>query len=119
MNQTERAEILQMIENGQVSAEQAIEMLSPAQETPASEETTLQDTQPRRYLHIRVTNLETGKNKVNVNLPLQWMKLGWTLCSRFMPELEDMEELMSPLDKDNPIPIIEVENRERVEIYIE
>lgn len=138
MNQVERAEILQMIEHGEVSAEEAIDMLS-AQRPPVEEKTpVLEESQPsvaeklhpqkgepekqtRRCLHIQVTNLKTGTPRVKVNLPLHWMKFGWKIGSRFVPELEDLDvdELLSPLDQAISISLVEIEDKERIEIYIE
>ncbi len=138
MNQTERAEILRMIEQGQVSAKQAIDMLSAKSEpqtpsepampdtseppTPLEEkEAPSQDPSPRRYLHVQISNPETGTKRVNVNLPLSWLKFGWKVGARLAPQLRDLdwEQMMQPLEQDTPIPLVEVEGEERVEIYVE
>jgi hypothetical protein len=144
MNQTERAEILKMIEQGQVSAEQAIDMLSAKPETadvpepsapmtdeapdapqaqaPMPEEKAPpQDLSPRRYVHIRISNPETGAKRVNVNLPLHWLKFGWKIGARLAPQLQDLdwEEMTHSLEQGQPISLVEVEGEERVEIYIE
>lgn len=120
MNQSERSQILQMLASGQVTVQDAIGLMSSTGEASVAPE--LADTQ--RWLRIRVTNLETGKGKVNVNIPLSWMKFGLVLGSCFVPELEDVDvdEVLTSLDQSTEGHILDVEDaedNERVEIYIE
>jgi hypothetical protein len=120
VNSTERSQILQMVESGQVSVEDAIGMMSSVGEplvSPAPGDA-------QRWLRIRVTNLETGEGKVNVNIPLSWIKFGFTLGSCFAPELEelDIDEAVDALDQSTAGHIVQVEDIEdnqRVEIYVE
>lgn len=120
MNPTERSEILNMVENGDVSVQDAIGMMSPKNKEPA----TPRHTGSQRWLRIRVTNLETGRGKVNVNLPLSWMKLGLKMGARFAPELDDLDidEMIASLDEGAEGHIVEVEDlesNERVEVYFD
>lgn len=122
MTNEERIEILQMIENGQVSVNDAIGMMSSTStEEPAPAP---KPSGPQRWLRVRVTNLETGQHKVRVNVPLGLMKWGLSIGSRFAPELEDIdfEELITQLDQQAEGFLVEVEDtedNERVEVYIE
>jgi hypothetical protein len=120
MNHTERSQILQMVESGQMSVQDAIGQMSSVDEPVVAPE----PADAERWLRIRVTNLETGKGKVNVNLPLSWMKFGLAMGSRFVPELDDLDidEMLTSLDQSTAGRIVEVEDIEdnqRVEIYIE
>jgi hypothetical protein len=116
MNYTERVQLLEQVKNGQVPVEDALKQMSTTREPMISPEPA--DTQ--RW----VTNLETGQGKVNVSLPLSWIRLGLALGSGFVPELEDwdVDEVMSCLDQSATGHIVEVEDLEdnqRVEIYVE
>jgi len=122
MNNTERMQVLQMVEQGQVSVEDAIGLMSsPEKPVPVS-----QPANSPRWLRVRVTDLDTGKRKVSVNVPLKLMKWGMKLGSRFTPELEgldlDLDELLADLDQYAEGPLVEVEDDtegQRVEILIE
>ena len=120
MSDTEQLQILHMVESGQVSVKDAIELMSSTpQESslPASAD-------DQKWQRVRVTDLGTGSRKVSVNLPLGWMKWGLILGSRFAPELEevDVDEVMTDLDQSAAGRIVEVEDKEnnqRVEVYID
>jgi hypothetical protein len=120
MNHTERVQLLQQVENGQVPVKDAIKQMA----TPREPRLTPEPVDAQRWLRIRVTNLETGQGKVNVNIPLSWVKLGLALGAGFVPELEDwdVDQVMSSLDQSATGHIVDVEDLEdnqRVEIYVE
>jgi hypothetical protein len=124
---TNNEQILQMIKNGDVSVEDAIGMMGSGATSPNEQPAALPtpaSTDKARWFRVRVTNLATGKNKVSVNIPLNLMKWGWALGSRFAPELHnmDLDDMMSDLDQFAGGRIVEVEDvddNERVEIYID
>jgi len=120
MNGSNRLQILQMVEQGRVSVEDAIGMMS----SPANPAPTAQPGEGQRWLRVRVSDLNSGRNKVSVNIPFNLMKWGFALGSRFAPELEglDIDEMIRDLDQYAAGRIVEVEDaddNERVEIYIE
>lgn len=120
MSSTDQLQILQMVESGQVSVDDAIGMMS----SPDSPAALPKSGDPQRWLRVRVTNLETGKNRVSVNIPLNLMRWGLAVGSRFAPELADLsfDDMMTELDQHAEGRIVEVEDAEdnqRVEIYIE
>jgi hypothetical protein len=136
MTNEERMEILQMVENGEVSVEDAIGMMSSAptiEGTPQLSESVSSATasaplsdagKSNRWLRVRVTNLETGLRKVSVNLPLGLMKWGLSVGSHFAPELHDIDfdELVTDLDRYAEGFLVEVEDtddNERVEVFVE
>ncbi len=120
----ERMEILKMIQQGQISAEEGATLLGalgreekpgprPASPTPRP--------QPRR-LRIRVSDLETGRHKVNINLPWNLINVGMHMGARFAPEEIDLEEVMQALQAGTEGKIVDVEDtedKERVEIFVE
>lgn len=128
MTNEERMEILQKIENGEVSVQDALGMMSPVA-PPALAPTPppaprSQPTGSQRWLRVRVTSMDSGKRKVSVNVPLGLMKLGLALGSRYAPELEgfDWDEIVTELDKHANGFLVQVEDdddNERVEVFIE
>lgn len=81
----ERLYILSMIEEGKISAEEGTRLLAAMGEpdlaggNPASEAAI-----DRRNLRIRVTDLATGTQKVNVNIPVSLV----TFALRFVPDAD-------------------------------
>ena len=121
----ERMKILNMVAEGKISAEEGAKLLG-ALEPTKKKEVSASITAPSkaRWFRVRVTDLETGKNKVNVNLPMSLVDVGTRMGARFAPELEDMdfEDIIEQIKSGAQGKIIEVEDTEggeRVEIYVE
>ncbi len=120
----ERMEILKMVQSGQVSAEEGAQLLRALKEEDeprVSREPVVRTQQPRR-LRIRVSDLETGRNKVNINLPWNLINVGMHMGARFAPDEIDLEEVMRALQAGTEGKIVDVEDaedKERVEIFVE
>ena len=120
----ERLKVLQMLEEDKITAEEAAALLralggsrraAPGAPTPDGES---------RYLRIHVTNADSGATKVNVTVPMGLVSAGLRMAERFAPELEgfDMQELGELIASSTGGKIVEVmdaEDNERVEIYVE
>ena len=122
----ERMKILNMVAEGKISAEEGAKLLAALAEGSKKAEVSLKMGRPStpRWFRVRVTDLETGKDKVNVNLPMSLVDVGTRMGARFAPELEDMDfaEIMEQIQSGAQGKIIEVEDvdeGERVEIYVE
>lgn len=121
----ERAQILKMVSDGKISAEEGARLLaavSPAE--PPKPPMRGSDRLQGRWLRVRVLNMVTGKPKVNVNLPLGLVGVGLKLGANFAPELAefDVAELMDAIEAGAQGKILEVqdeEDGEMVEIFIE
>ena len=120
----ERAQILQMISEGKISAEEGAQLLKAisSDDRPGRTGRTgeaLRDS----WLRIRVFNTATGRPKVNFSLPMGLVSVGLKLGAQFVPELADIEtELMAAAGEGTLGKILEVEDPdddERVEIFIE
>jgi hypothetical protein len=117
----ERMQILKMIEEGKISAEEGARLLQalsagPKTPRPAGGEP--------RWFRVRVTDLDTGKNKVNVNIPMGLVNVGMKMGARFAPNVEGLnfEEIMEAIRSGAQGKIVDVvddEDGERVEIFIE
>ena len=115
----ERLQILRMIEGGQITAEEGAKLLDAVQEPSSGE----QDGGSPRWFRVRVTDLNTGKHKVNVNLPLTVLDLGAKIGAKFAaPSHIDVEGIVRAI-KEGPVgKIVDVEDSEggeRVEVYVE
>ena len=76
-----------------------------------------------RWFHVHVTDAETGKSKVRVNIPLRLVQFGLAVGKRFSPELQefDIDELSSYMSSEKGL-LVDVEDNEdgeRVLIYVD
>lgn len=119
----ERMKILRMLEEGKLSAEEAARLLralskSKAEGRPAS------STDSAKWLRVRVTDLEGERTSVNVNLPISLVNVGLRLGSQWIPEVEsiDLDEVSEALKAGltgKIVDVVDAEEGQRVEIYIE
>ena len=123
----ERMQILKMLEEGKITAEEAAKLLS-ALEIGAEKEEEPPRPGPEgrkpRWLRIRVTDGATGKQKVNVNLPMGMANAAMKMKAKFAPEIKGLgaDELFEAIKSGAHGKIIDVqddENGERVEIFVE
>jgi hypothetical protein len=122
----ERMQILNMVAEGKITADEGARLLSALEPDRKKKEAAGSMTAPSkpRWFRVRVTDLETGKNKVNVNLPMSLVDVGTRMGARFAPELEDVDfgDIIEQIKSGAQGKIIEVEDSEggeRVEIYVE
>jgi hypothetical protein len=145
---TTRKEILDLLAGGKISATEAAELLNSAvdegampeamgekplkveleeeffEESPAEEMEAPKKKRKLRWLHIRVGDLETGKSKVTVNLPLPLVRFGYHVGQRFSPELQgmDWDELDKAIREGEAHVLVDVrdeEDNEHVQIYVD
>lgn len=143
-----RKEILDLLGQGKITAEEAAEMLSgnetavstpePPQAkaapiaTPVKEETvktvpvgeTAVSPQVPTWFRVRVRNLETGQNRVSVNIPVGMLKFGMKIGKQFTSEIGDFDwkEINRMVDQMQTGMIVEVEDEdsnEHVQVYLE
>ena len=117
----ERMQILQLLSDGKVSADEAAKLLKALEE--GSRPKAPPPAEPR-WLKVQVTDLASGKRKVNVTIPMGLVDAGVKVGARFAPEVEGMnlDELLNTLDQGAYGRIVDVtdeEGGERVEIFVE
>ena len=122
----ERMKVLQMLEEGKVSPGEAAALLRAlAGKRQADPQRAERVWDEGRLFRVQVTDLHSGKAKVNVTLPTKLIGMGLRIAERFAPqEMEgiDLQELESMLASGAIGKIVEVEDEEdgeRVEIYVE
>jgi hypothetical protein len=125
----ERMQILKMIENKQITAEEGAKLLA-AIERKGSDNAPPAAPPPSpgtrgRWLRVRVTDLKSGKRKVNVNIPLGLVDVGLKMGAKFAPvglQGLNMSQIMAAIRSGDTGKIIDVEDEEdgeHVEIYVE
>ncbi len=120
----ERMQILRMIQNGQISAEEGAKLLAALDEGKRSDAAANVAATQGKFLRVRVTDMASGRTKVNVNVPLQLVNVGLRMGARFMPDLAGMDagEIMNAIRSGMQGKIVDVEDAEdgeKVEVYIE
>ena len=116
----ERVKILQMIQDGKITAEDVAKLLAALSEGGRRQRPINRQTDAR-YMRVRVTDMVTGKTKVSVNLPLGLVGAGMNIASNFVPEMgiEDLSDAISAGLTGKIVDVIDEEDGEHVEIFIE
>jgi hypothetical protein len=124
----ERLKILKMIQEGMITAEEGAKLLKALSSSS-------QKSRPRRsrvqvggarWLRVRVTDMASGKSKVNVNLPLKLVDAGINIAAQFVPENVELDGIMTAVNDaigDNMVgkivDVIDGEDGEHIEVFIE
>jgi len=117
----ERLKILQMIQDGKITAEDGAKLLAALSEGGRRQHPINRQTEAR-YMRVRVTDTVTGKTKVSVNLPLALVGAGMNIASNFVPEVGNITDLSDAISAGltgKIVDVIDEEDGEHVEIFIE
>jgi hypothetical protein len=130
----ERLKVLRLINEGKLTAEEGarlLEALSSAAPKPAGKSTSNPEPPPSpgsgrgaRWFRVRVTDLATGRVRVNIRLPVTVVTTGFKLGARFSTEVEglDMKTLMESIHSGETGQIVDVyddKESEHVEVFLE
>lgn len=123
----ERMRILKMIEAKQITAEEGANLLAALDDKEHGGETSAPpSSRPSgKWFHVSVTDLKTGKRKVNVNIPLSLVDIGLKMGAKFAPaglERLDANQIINAIKSGGEGKIVDVENEEEgehVEVFIE
>ena len=120
----ERLKVLQMLEDGKITAEEAAGLLRALQGGRRAAPTGTGPDGKARFLRIQVTDLDLDTAKVNVTVPYSLVSVGLRMAARFAPEfegvdLEELENLIASGALGKIVEVIDEEDNERVEIYVE
>lgn len=117
----ERMQILKMLEAGQISAREAADLLHALEKPKAPP-------QPSalrgKWMRVRVTDIASGKVKVNVNVPMSLVDVAIRMGARFTPKTEnvDPQEILEAIRSGETGKLVDVEDLEggeHVEIYVD
>jgi len=132
----ERMKILKMVEEGKISAEEGAKLLAAlsaangngasagASTSAQSSYTNIKSSSGAKWFRIRVTDMATGRPKVNVNLPIGLVSVGAKIAGKFAPEADMIEvnqiiEAIRSGAQGKIIDVMDEEDGEHVEIYVE
>jgi hypothetical protein len=121
----ERLKILQMIQEGKITAEDGAKLLAALTETTKPRRSrTFSRTGDSRYMRVKVTDTFSGKTKVSVNLPLGLVDTGLNIAANFMPDMgtDAAAEISSAINEGMTGKIVDVfdeEDGEHIEIFID
>lgn len=121
----ERMKILNMIREGKISAEEGAKLLSALGDSQKSTRVqAARSTGEPRWFRVRVTDLVNGKTKVSVNIPINLMEWGMQIGAHFAPEVADLDfeqlkEMLQSGVEGKVVDVIDEEDGEHVEIFIE
>jgi hypothetical protein len=129
----ERLKVLRLVNEGKLTAEEGLkllEALSEAKPKPSARPAPAEPPsapglgQGARWFRVRVTDLNTGRVRVNIRLPITLVTTGFKIGARFSPEVEglDMKALMDSIRSGETGQIIDVyddKDGEHVEVFLE
>ncbi len=122
----ERDRVLHMVESGQVTANEASQILDTLEADSGTNVERESEHRHDRLLRIRVTsvNARTQKVYVTATIPVRLIKVGMRLGLRFVPQINNMalEELLKTLESGATgrlLDLQDMEKGERLEIFAE
>jgi hypothetical protein len=121
----ERMQILRMIEEGKISASDGANLLRALDSADrGTAQEPLKGSSKPRWFRVRVTDIHSGRKKVDVNIPMGLVNVGIKMGAKFAPEIdsEQYESIMQAVDSGQQGKILDVydeEDGEHVEIFVE
>lgn len=119
----ERMRILRMIQEGKITAEEGAKLLSALRESSKEARPPVPSARSRKgWLRVRVTDMRSGKTKVNVNLPLGLVDAGMNIATQFAPDVDFAaiaEAIRSGEMNGKIVDVIDEEDGEHVEVFID
>ena len=121
----ERMKILKMISDEKITAEEGSRLISALSQRSEKEIKFAKRSLSNQMLRVRVTDMSTGKTKVNVNVPMKLVDAGLNIAAQFTPEMENaqmMEAVKEALAENisgKIVDVVDEEDQEHVEIFIE
>ena len=87
----ERMKILKMINDGKITAEEGAKLLSALSERTDKPRKSSKSSLAGQTLRVRVSDMASGKTKVNVNVPMKLVDAGLNIAAQFTPEMENAQ----------------------------
>ena len=142
MSEIDRLKILERVAAGEISAAAAADMLqNPADPAESPEPEALKEAEKHiviseepaapvdngktpTWFKVRVNDLQTGKQRVAVNIPYRMMRWGLRVGQRFAPELRDLDaQVLDQMVADGTpgmlVEVVDNEDNEQVQIFLE
>jgi len=120
----ERNHILKMVESGRITAEEGARLLEALREDARPQEKAQlrrEGSEPNQ-IRIQVTDLETGRQKIDMRMPWGLVNVGLNMGARFAREevqVQDFVEAIQAGAMGKIVDVVDEESGERVEIFVE
>ena len=121
----ERMKILKMINDGKITAEEGSKLLGALTQRSLKPKKASKHSLSSQWLRVRVTDMSSGKTKVNVNVPMKLVDAGLNIAAQFTPDMEDgqmmdaVKEALTENIQGKIVDVVDEEDQEHVEIFIE
>ena len=119
----ERMRILRMIQEGKITAEEGAKLLAALRESRKDPRVVISTSRSGKgMLRVRVTDMLTGKAKVNVNLPLGLVDAGMSIASQYAPDVnfsQIADAIRSGQMEGKIVDVVDEEDGEHVEVFID
>jgi hypothetical protein len=121
----ERMRILKMVEEGRIGAEDAARLIAAlGQADGVSGTLPAPPSRPAQWVRIRVTDTQSGRTQVDVNLPAQLVRIAGHFGARMMPSDEhiDVDEILEAVKQGAKGRLVDVYDHEEgthVEVFVE
>lgn len=123
----ERLKILKMIQDSKITAEEGIKLLEAIDTPERPERPSAPQVIPGRepsFLRIMVTDTDSGRNRVNIRLPISVLNAGFKMGAKFSPEVQglDANQLMGFVKAGvtgQVVDILDEEDGEHVQVFLE
>ena len=124
----ERSEILDKLASGEITADDAAQLLRSPTPTPTGAPPSVRvaagPDRANRRLRVRVSSLDTGRDLVNLNLPMALVEAGLKIGARYESQIArlDVNDIFAQIESETDGRLVDVENweeGERVEIFVE
>jgi hypothetical protein len=128
--EAERLKILKMLEDGKISADDAAKLLKTLDDVdkpskfPFDNSSIPPSASTGRWFRVRVTDITTGKPRVNIRMPVSVVKSGLKMGAHFSPNIEGMDihklaEIIESGEIGQVVDVFDDEDGEHVEVFIE
>lgn len=123
----ERLNILKMIQRGQITAESGFKLLEQLDRSgvqPPPEPAAPEPKSAPRWFHLLVTEIGTGKVRIDLRLPVNVVTAGMKMGAKFSPQVdslnpETMHDLLLSGETGKIIDVYDEDDGEHVEIFLE
>jgi hypothetical protein len=114
-----------MIQEGKITADEGAKLLSALREArpvPPRPPMPVTRSGGQGWLRVRVTDMATGRTKVNVNLPLGLVDAGMNIATQFVPDInltQIAEAVKSGQLEGKIVDVYDEDDGEHVEVFID
>jgi polyhydroxyalkanoate synthesis regulator phasin len=118
----ERLRILQLVEEGKISPEEGIRLIQALDKT--GEQQTQLALRPAQWLRLQISDMLSGKVRVNVRLPVTVLNTGMKIGARFSDEIgqTEMGQIMDAIADGLTGQVIDIyddQGEKRIQVFLE